>query len=203
MPFLLVSRHAVEVRPYARSELCFLARQHFRACPTPAPAITKGLIRMRFRDSAIRLGEAKTVRVSSSPLVSVTACRRHYSGFPTGANSHCFPVGIGLRLNRRGSACRSLSRLYPSDPTLPVMRVGLRLTKLQRSLHVTACGFGRCHRLGPTVLAHSSSGLPCRGKFRLDVTTATRPLPIQLNGKLLNQTPFILEENKFINLSHG
>ena len=41
------------------------------------------------------------------------------------------------------------------------------------------------------------------GQFRLIVTNATRPLPIQLNGKLLNQTPFILEENKFINLSHG
>lgn len=43
----------------------------------------------------------------------------------------------------------------------------------------------------------SNSGVPCRGKFRRDVTTATRPLPLQPSGKLLNQTPFILEENKF------
>jgi hypothetical protein len=45
--------------------------------------------------------------------------------------------------------------------------------------------------------ARCPSGEPCRGKFRRVVTTATRPLPIQPSGKLLNQTPFILEETNF------
>jgi hypothetical protein len=34
------------------------------------------------------------------------------------------------------------------------------------------------------------------GQLRRDVTTNASPLPIQLNGKLLNQTPFILEDKK-------
>ncbi len=47
-----------------------------------------------------------------------------------------------------------------------------------------------------TPLTRSVSGLPCRGKFRPPVTRQTCPLPIQSNGKLLNQTPFILEERE-------
>ncbi len=48
-----------------------------------------------------------------------------------------------------------------------------------------------------TPLTRSSSGLPCRGKLRPPVTRPTCPLPIQPNGKLLNQTPFILEDDEF------
>lgn len=52
-------------------------------------------------------------------------------------------------------------------------------------------------RSNKTNLHSSSSRLPCRRNFRHRVTTITRPLPIQLNGILLNQTPLNLELNKF------
>ena len=55
-----------EVRPYAQSELCCLARQHFRACPTPTPAVTGSLIRNVFAFQLFVPERTKTVRVSAS-----------------------------------------------------------------------------------------------------------------------------------------
>ena len=66
MHSLLVTRRTAEVRPYAQGELCCLARRHFRACPTPAPAITRSLIHNAF---ALRLSaseKTETVRASDS-----------------------------------------------------------------------------------------------------------------------------------------
>ena len=102
---------------------------------------------------------------------------------------------------RRVARSQPGSSLVPDSPSNTCR--GLSFTELQRSLDVTACGFGRPHRLGRTPggvnASHpcGPSGEPCRGKFRRGVTTATRPLPIQPSGRLLNQTPFILEETNF------
>jgi hypothetical protein len=199
MPFVLVSQHTAEVRPYAQGELCCLACHHFRACPTPAPAVTGELIRDVFVRPRFASERRRPCGSQVLPLVSVTACRRPYSGSPTAARSHCFTIGIGLRPKRRGSAS---VRAWPglsqvSDAPSNTSRRSA-FTELQRSRQVTACGFGRPHRLGLTTSeSGSNSGVPCRGKFRRCVTTPTRPLPLQPSGKLLNQTPFILEENKF------
>lgn len=204
MPFVLVSQHAAEARPYARGELCCLARRHFRACPTPAPAVTGELIRNVFVHRRFTSEGRRPCGSQVLPLASVTACRRPYSGSPIAARSHCFTIGIGLRPKRRGSAS---IRAWPglsqvSDAPSNTSRRSA-FTELQRSRQVTACGFGRPHGLGLTAsdvyMSHpfSDSGVPCRGKFRRCVTTPTRPLPLQPSGKLLNQTPFILEENKF------
>jgi hypothetical protein len=57
----------------------------------------------------------KTGRVSGSTLVSFTTCRRHYSGFPIAANSHCLTTDIGLRPRRRGSACSLLEQVFQHD----------------------------------------------------------------------------------------
>ncbi len=67
--------------------------------------------------------------------------------------------------------------------------------------------YGLLFRLAPQTGYHCAgqrtyaqrSGLHCRGNFSHDVTAATGPLPIQPNGKLLNQTPFILEVKKVRN----
>ncbi len=66
MPSVLVIKHVAEVRPYAQSELCCLARQHFRACPTPTPAVTESLIRNVFAFQLFVPERTKTVRVSAS-----------------------------------------------------------------------------------------------------------------------------------------
>ena len=200
MPFVLVSQHAAEVRPYARGELCCLARHHFRACPTPAPAVTGELIRNVFVRPRFASERRRPCGSQVLPLVSVTACRRPYSGSPIGARSHCFTIGVGLRPKRRGSAS---IRAWPglsqvSDAPSNTSRRSA-FTELQRSRQVTACGFGRPHRLGLTAVIKDHE--PFRGAVSGQVPPrcyhTTRPLPFQPNGKLLNQTPFILEENKF------
>ena len=94
-----------EVRPYARSELCCLTRHHFRACPTPAPAITSQLIHSAFAAQLSIWSGWKPDGSQVLRLASISACHRPYSGFPIAANSHCFTIDNGLRPKRRGSAC--------------------------------------------------------------------------------------------------
>lgn len=136
-------------------------------------------------------------------FVSIIACRRPYSGSPIGACSHYFPIDNGLRPKRRGSACsRGMARFIPVHPTLPAMRVGGELSRScsvhsdYYGLRIWSASLTGSHKWRSRTTV-SNSGLPCRGKFRRDVTNATRPLPIQPNGILLNQTPFILEETNF------
>ena len=121
------------------------------------------------------------------------------------AYSRCFLTSIGLRPSRKNSACiRLLNRFVPENRLSQQCLPESCFTRLQSSLDATACGFGRCHRLGQTASNKSEdshalrpSGLPCRGKFRPPVTRRTCPLPIHPNGKLMNQTPFSLEDDEF------
>ncbi len=96
----------------------------------------------------------------------------------------------------------------PVHPTLPAMPVG---GDLSRSCNVhlilrPAVSVGVTDWVSPQEISateagddesQSNSELPCRGKFQQVVTNLLRPLPIQPNGILLNQTPFILEETNF------
>ncbi len=61
LPFIA---HTAEVRPHARGEFCCLVRHHFRACPTPATAITGKLIHDAFAHQLFASEMAKTARVS-------------------------------------------------------------------------------------------------------------------------------------------
>ena len=172
MPFFLVSRHAAEVRPYAQDELCCLARHHFRTCPTPAPAVTGELIHYVFVRPLFVSDRRRPCGSQVLRLVSLTACRRPYSGFPIAACSHCFTIGNGLRPSRRGSASIPVSAGFIPGPRLSQQYVsGLTFTELQRSLDTTACGFGRPHGLGRTT---SSNCMPAalRGN-RVGASSAT------------------------------
>ncbi len=156
MPFFLVNRHAAEVRPYAQGELCCLARHHFRTCPTPAPAVTDELIRNVFVRPLFVSDGRRPCGSQVLRLVSLTACRRPYSGSPTAACSHCLTIDDGLRPSRRGSACIPVKpglSLVPDSPSNTYR--GLTFTELQRSLNTTACGFGRPHGLGRTASSKS------------------------------------------------
>ena len=131
-------------------------------CPSPAPAVTKQLIHNAFVVWLFVSERQRPCGVQVLRFVSFIACRRPYSGFPIGACSHCFPIGVGLRPSRRGSACIRVSvtevtaRFIPLHPTLPAIRVGGDLSR-SCSVHfrITACEFGRRHRLGLTNGKHT------------------------------------------------
>lgn len=159
-------------------------------CPSPAPVVTLRLILKRFRLADIHSGwNENRAGFRFYLLLSIFACRRPYSGFPIGANSHYFPIDYGLRPKRRGSACSlDYARFIPVHPTLPAISVG---GDLSRSCNVhfmlrPANSVGLIDWVGQATKVTSPSRVPCRGKFRQHVTTLTRPLPIQPNGILLN-----------------
>ena len=203
MSFFLVKLHITEARSLARSRLCCPTRQHLTGPvrvplrPSPSNLSISGFAAGLFHPDDERPCGVQVLR-----FVSIIACRRPYSGFPIGAHSHCFPIGIGLRPSRRGSACirvkpglslcTQLSQQYASGVTSHGAAAFIFVLRPANLVGVTDW-------VSPMAseLTISNSGLPCRGKFRRDVTTPTRPLPIQPNGILLNQTPFILEETNF------
>ena len=158
MSFFLVKLHITEARSLARSRLCCPTRHHLTGPvrvplrPSPSNLSISGFAAGLFHPDDERPCGVQVLR-----FVSIIACRRPYSGFPIGAYSHCFPIGIGLRPKRRGSACIRVSvtevtaRFIPVHPTLPAIRVGGYLSR-SCSVHflITACEFGRRHRLGLT-----------------------------------------------------
>lgn len=206
MPFFLVSGHTTEVRPYARAAFCCRSRHHFRACPTPAPAVTVKLIHRRFRFTVIRFGKSED---RAGLRFYVLFLFPHAAVLTPGSRSLHIPIpsrpamAFAHTVGARRVAC-TCGRFIPVLPTLPAIRVGADLSRSCNvhlmlrpadSVGVTDWVGPRRSRRGESL--RSPSGLPCRGKFRRAVTNPTRPLPIQPNGILLNQTPYILEETNF------
>ena len=153
MSFFLVNRHTTEVGSLARNELCCLARHHLSGPvrvplrPSPSHLSISGFATWLFVSDRRRPCGVQVLR-----FVSIFACRRPYSGFPTGACSHCFPVDYGLRPRRRGSACiplkadlslcTRLSQQYASGVISHGAAAFIRT--------ITACEFGRRHWLSLT-----------------------------------------------------
>ena len=148
--------------PLVRMRLCCPHRHHLSG-PVRAPLRSSpgNLSISGFAAELFHPDDERPCGVQVLRFVSIIACRRPYSGFPIGARlpkktlSHCFPIDNGLRPRRRGSACSLPVQVYPCAPNSPSNTCrGLPLTKLQRSFQITACEFGRRHRLGLTSGGH-------------------------------------------------
>ena len=189
----LSSKHTTEVRSLAQKQLCCPPRHHLtgpvRVPLRPSPGdlyISAFASRLFISDkNEDRAGFRFYLSFLSSHAAALTPGSRSVQIPITSRSTMAFAQNVGARR----VAC-STGRFIPLHPTLPAMRVGGYLSR-SCSVHftVTACEFGRPHRLGRTsgqVTTISPSGVPCRGKFRQHVATPTRPLPIQPNGILLN-----------------
>ena len=68
--------------------------------------------------------------------------------------------------------------------TLSAIIVLRQFTKLHYSFYATACNFGKHPWLNTTlwIKYQIAFSVPCRGKFSLNITAQTRPLPTHLKG---------------------
>jgi len=148
MPFFPVNQHTTEVRPYAQSKLCCLARHHFRACPNPAPAVTDKLIHYAFAcqlfaSDAESLIESTGIsrralppsqpRRPCGPQVPRLLLSPHAAVITPGSRSLQIPIASRSTLAfAQDVGARRVVRqggFIPVLPTLPVMRVGGDLSR--------------------------------------------------------------------------
>ena len=129
MSSFLVNSHTTEVRPYARMRLCCPHRQHFRACPSPAPTVTEQLIHNGFvawlfiRTNEDRAGFRFYVSILSSHAAALTPGSRSVLVPITSRSTLAFAQNVEAR---RVACC---CRFIPVHPTLPVIRVGGDLSR--------------------------------------------------------------------------
>ncbi len=97
-------------------------------------------------DQGSRIGALCPLSVpNSSPTTPLTPTTGHlppFPGSPIGANALCFPTGIGLPHNRRGSASSPHYQVYPATGLSQLFQTGVRLRGCIIRLLTTACDFG-------------------------------------------------------------
>ncbi len=142
-------------------------------------------------DQGSRIGALCPLSVpNSSPTTPLTPTTGHlppFPGSPIGANALCFPTGIGLPHNRRGSASSpDLSGFIPHTGSPSYSRLHSAYEAASFVFVLRPAGLaGIPDWVRPACMACQPVATPCRGKFRPVVTSRTRPQPTYPKGLLV------------------